>query len=459
MFSKVSEAPLLLLNTNRIRPTLCATERLVLVSASTDDWLASLDLKLPIETCFFEEQSSIRFWPEEPFPWCWNEIKLEKRLPPFLPPVTSAHSLYRNVLLLLSARRRPSFTAVVDYHEIHTRFRSTKSYNLLMSHALRNASYGTVLWILKSMAELSLRPNKETEKLKLRWLMQMGLRDDAWRFAVQRSDKIPEHIWLELFRTSKRGANRRLASAESNEPLTTDHLITLLKHRPLPQDGCFPSRVVFVILQAFMRVDRFDSAYRLAVSYLGNLPQDLSHRTRRGCLDIIHLFICHRSDTRGLRLLHHRHRTMLSLCSLHPQLRPNCTTLFILLGALRRSSHCGTHALAFVTSFKRRYGPQVEDDRVRRRIACLALKEGRMDVVDMMFANRVAGKRRFLQQPIGEETRGFSVRAPFREIYRKVGRENYLWLGIVKRQRRRQKMVLARYRLRKLKMDGGNRIN
>ncbi|EGO04483.1 hypothetical protein SERLA73DRAFT_173808 [Serpula lacrymans var. lacrymans S7.3] len=62
-------------------------------------------------------------------------------------------------------------------------------------------------------------------------------------------------------------------------------------------------------------------------------------------------------------------------------------TVFLLLRSLRYTKKCGTFAKAFLDSWKKRWGAKMESSMVRRRVAILALKEGRFDIVDEMMAS------------------------------------------------------------------------
>ncbi|KAJ7596953.1 hypothetical protein C8J56DRAFT_302268 [Mycena floridula] len=361
---------------------------------------------------------------------------------------TSHKSLYRNLLYLLSTRRPPAITALLDYHDLYPYFRSTRSYNLLISHALRHASFGTVRWLLKSMNNDMIPQNKETEKLKARWSIQQGWWDNVWSI-VDRSSfanrkfaaggHIPEHLWLEFFRAPARGAEWRGKPFEGQiplPPLSDDHrLTTLLGKRPMFTE--IPPRIVYFTLRGFLYAGRKDSAMKLAVAYLGQLPQFLDMKLTKGSLDIIHLLMAHYPESIGLRRLHETRRMLMKLQSLHPSFRPTSVTLYLLLGSLSRASQCGTQASNVVASFKMRWGPQVEDNRVRRRVASLALKEGRLDIVQKMFSDRsiALGK----EKPWLPSVRRILPHRPFQEIYPKIGLEKEYWIRLRKRWRQRRR--------------------
>ncbi|KAG6828704.1 hypothetical protein H0H92_007012, partial [Tricholoma furcatifolium] len=324
-------------------------------------------------------------------------------------------SLYQNLLRLLqNYDPPPALTTLVDYHDLHSGLRSTRSYNLLLSLAIRHSSYGTVKWLLAAMCADRLPGNLETWKLRIRWLVQSGMWDTAWNEAMTMSrnptgmsqaekatfktNALPFPIWMEFFRTLKRGADlpRRktlpvtppLEPIPSESDLYSTRYHTLMNNRPtiLPhQLYQTPPRTLYHAVWIMLHVGQVETALTLTKSYLAQLPPSISVSWYRVCLDILHLFIAKGSSQKGLRRLFETRRMMVSLLSVYPTLRPTSTTLFLLLSALFRAKRCGTVAVNTLRAFKSRYGPQTEDRRVRRRVISLALKEGRDDIVSEML--------------------------------------------------------------------------
>jgi len=63
------------------------------------------------------------------------------------------------------------------------------------------------------------------------------------------------------------------------------------------------------------------------------------------------------------------------LVKLNPRVTPNSTTVLLLLRHLRQTSKCADSGLRLVTRYKRLYGDEVDDERVRLRLASLAIKQ------------------------------------------------------------------------------------
>ncbi|KAJ7932477.1 hypothetical protein B0H13DRAFT_781984 [Mycena leptocephala] len=117
----------------------------------------------------------------------------------------SRKSLYKNLLRLLSSPRTASLPILLDYHELHDGFRSVRSYNLLISLAIRHVAYGTVEFLLNGMTADQISGNFETEKLKTRWYVRSGLWEHAWLHVTTTHPKvIPLPLWLDFFMGRKR---------------------------------------------------------------------------------------------------------------------------------------------------------------------------------------------------------------------------------------------------------------
>ena len=97
---------------------------------------------------------------------------------------------------------------------------------------------------------------------------------------------------------------------------------------------------------------------------------------------------------------------------MHPSFKPDSTTLLLLINALRTVKHAGKEAKAVVEQFRRRYGAHVVDDRVRWRLAWLALKERNVSVAQGAIREHDKAKRCGKQPDVSQEFR----RPAFHEI-------------------------------------------
>lgn len=406
--------------------------------------------------------------------------KPRKTKTPLAPLSTSASALCQNIMYVISRHNPPpSLPSLLDYHDLHPGLRSTRSYNLLLARALRHASYGTFEWLLAAMCADSLSGDLETRKLKARWLIQSGWWTKAWEEVTARqsvtigqpNNSIPLPIWLEFFRTLKRGtirrrrARARLEDAEVDscaapevltEPHESVHLYTsryrvLMDNQPTftPQElSLISPRAIYSIVLMMLKSGQRDTALLLTKTYFTNLPAKISTSWARTCVDIIHLHIALGSVKKGLGNMYESRRTLVLLLRLRRDLRPTSTTLFLLLAPLRQAKRCGTVAWNIFQSSTRNWGAALEDRRVRRRVAQLAAKEGRWDIVDRILRSERLSRwahatwkltRRVVGEAVTSPKR--LLRPPARKLFTHNGREQMHWCRFIKQVQRMKRRM------------------
>jgi hypothetical protein len=369
---------------------------------------------------------------------------LQTRPIPVIPVPTTPASLYRNLLYIISYRPTlPSVSALLDYHDLYPQLRSTRSYNFLIWFALRHCSFGSVQWLLGAMRADGVAESLETRKLQVRWLIQTGSWDQAWNETVRSSttgrSAIPLPLWLEFFRTLKRGIRRTRDWRHRSDPNTvySTRYRVLMANPPFPalhETALAPPRAVYYVVSMMLRTRHSKAALSLTESYFKSLPRKLSAAWTRRCLDIIHLQITMGCSHRGLKKFYQAQRTMNTLVGLHPGLRPTSGTLFRLLGPLRQAKHCGTMAWGLLERFRSQWGARTEDRRVRRRVAGLGIKEGRKDVVDAMVSreqrwSRIWGEWRTAEEVLGRPRRQVGGE----RLFKHNGREERRWQVLMRR--------------------------
>jgi hypothetical protein len=109
----------------------------------------------------------------------------------------------------------------------------------------------------------------------------------------------------------------------------------------------------------------------------------IDEETKRLCLDMIHLLLSINSKGGTIAFVENR-RLLVSLLKRHRSLQPTSQTLFLLLAPLKTARHRGTVAMKAIESFRKSWGNETVDDRVRGRVMKLAQKEGRIDIVKKM---------------------------------------------------------------------------
>ncbi|KAF5385506.1 hypothetical protein D9757_005354 [Collybiopsis confluens] len=368
--------------------------------------------------------------------------------PSKLPPATSRNVLYRN-LVLLSCRVPPiTLPQLIDYHALYPETHSTRSYNFLINMAIRTASFGSAQWLLESMERACIPRNLETYKLLIRWQIRTGAWDAAWRTLTEpgggeailqdmNKSGWPDFLWLEFFGSLKRKSLRRKGAVLVEGPkdslvvYTKRYLQVMEKHGTLSLADARP-RVVHSIVHALLRLGQNIHALRLAQTYFGHLPAHIGPEISLKCLEIIHVLIVFGSRARGRKKFREHRRILNSLLGLHSSFKPTPTTLYLLLGSLRGAIRCGALASGCLGSFKRRWGADIEDGKVRLRIASLGLKQGRLDITREMLS--VTAKQN------GSDEQRILRRPRFKRIFRGVGA---LW-ALEIRLRRRYRLIRRR---------------
>jgi hypothetical protein len=306
-------------------------------------------------------------------------------------------ALYQNLVSCLQGGQySPALSALLDYHSsFDPEIRSTRSFNLLLALAIKQTSFGVAWELLDQMKRESVASNFETRKLLLRLLVRTGRWDEAWR-VVSEADAATEgtiSLWLELFDMPKRGALRDSKLAPLHEyndsselsSLHADRYQFLLRKLPYILSHLHigkPIRLVGAIVRALMYLKHHRLALQLVTDYLRGLPGPVDAMANAQCLSLVHLLLVPLAHDRLGTLAAHRVARKVLAVALEemPGLKPNSTTLYLLLASLKNTRMCGTRALRLTRQFTRQWGEAIADRRVWRRVAALAVKEGRFGI-------------------------------------------------------------------------------
>ena len=392
--------------------------------------------------------------------------------PRILPIPTSARGLYNNLLHVLRIRApRPPLAALVDYHLLFPDCHSTRSYNLLISLSLHHRAYGITYTLFCKMQERSIQYNIETHRLLVRWLIDRGFWNKAWSYAMQLMKKFPDGgsqlpIWLEFCHSRKgpviirnafnsRGKRKRRQKATESVSIISARRSLMTTHMPLSMPALedTPPAGMRNIVQLMVKSRLRHQALKLTEDYFRALPLKMKARMNHRCLEIVKVHLLNDRKT-GIPRFNAAKKLLFSLLSLNPSLRPTSDVLLLMLGILKKAKRCGTLAWKFISLCKEKWGPRLEDRRIQRHVSKLALKEGRMDIVETIL--RVEAKHNHYRRTSLFETKvvGSTVRPPSkilrrpstRRIYPRNGRENYMWNRYCLRVRRTIKTRIARGR-------------
>ncbi|KAK7064293.1 tethering factor for nuclear proteasome STS1 [Favolaschia claudopus] len=336
----------------------------------------------------------------------------------------SRKSLYNNLLRLLSSRRNASLPVLLDYHELHHGLRSVHSYNLLIALAIRrHVVSGMIQFLFKAMDNDEIPGNRETEKLKVRWSVRTGNWDDAWlQVTAAHPNSMPLPLWLEFFHGAKvrRIPIPRRANALPSHGLSEARFQTLMQNLPtfLPNQVPGSVRAAHIVVRSMLSLDRPQSALTFAMWYFNGLPQYIDAPWAEKCVAVIDALIAFEAKKRGLRDFYAARRKLNSLLEIHPTFRPTAKTLYLLLGTLSHAKQRGTVSWQTLIKFKMRWGPQVEDSRVRRRVGSYAAE--RLSRLQL----RASGPTE--QSQLAHH----SMRTPFRVMFPRHGYEERLWKSL-----------------------------
>ncbi|TDL28520.1 hypothetical protein BD410DRAFT_834601 [Rickenella mellea] len=321
---------------------------------------------------------------------------------PLVPAPTTQAQLVNRMLQFLFHRPLPHFSRIVKFHDRFRHLHSTRSYNLLIQHAIRHSSYGTAKRLLSRMRYRGIRQDTETQKLYVRWMIRAGYWRRAWH-EVQ-SDirdgmgQPPIEVWLEFLGYADVAAFRQgVRPAGSSTPSLLSGTKVPHELRKLPVHDKVPlsvyeevvsalpmynpfdvvhtsPRVMMLVVRTFLLQHRPNHARQLTMAWIKLLPKHLRRIHRIRSLEIIHSHLVFAPVSTASHFK--TEKFVNKLCALHPQLQPNSTTLFLLLRTLKRTKNGGVLGKLLVHRFRKRWGPSVIDQRVRRRLAGLAVKEG-----------------------------------------------------------------------------------
>ncbi|KAK7694957.1 hypothetical protein QCA50_002145 [Cerrena zonata] len=312
--------------------------------------------------------------------------------------------LCEGLLRILHNDPPPSLSELLHYHASYGPLQSVKSYNLLISVALWHNQWGVARKLLNRMEFANILPDVETRKLRVRLLIRTGSWLRAWRQECSLSENegspLPFRVWAEFFGTAKHHGFRRseiittpggefssraipVPRSETEDPDShLNRIRLLLQYLPdvrANQVHKVPARIIYSVVNATLSHGHTEYARELTERYFRALPPVLVDAQLRHCMEIIHLHIL-RVQKRGLSKYYGSLWVLRRYLPMHSQFRPTPKTVLCILNTLQGTKRAGSLALRVAESFKKRWGPDVIDTQVRRRIASLALKEGRLDI-------------------------------------------------------------------------------
>ncbi len=298
-------------------------------------------------------------------------------------------SLSQRLLHLYISSPYVSIQSLVSHHNSFPDQQSSRSYNLLLRLAIRHSAFGTAHALIRSMRASCVPEDQTTWKLCVRLLVREGRWRDAHNLVFNLpkiftrtpfiSGRIPVSVWIELLGTAKRRAFQDLGR------LRDPGMCTLVRYRhvmrEVPKLGVSymdtpPPQVVYASVAALLRMQEREAARQVTNRFLPMDPKGLGLR-------LLHLHVAGEPRRRSLKTYNRAIKDLHGFRELCPELEPNSTTLFLLLGHLTGAKQGGVIGHALVGRFRHRWGNSVVSPRVERRLLALAVKEKRKDLIKM----------------------------------------------------------------------------
>jgi hypothetical protein len=295
------------------------------------------------------------------------------------------YSLFQRLMHLYTSSPHASIQSLVLYHGTFPDQQSSRSYNLLLRLAIRHSAFGTARAVLQAMRASRVPENQTTWKLCVRLLVREGRWSDAYNLVFNLpktpsrapfiSDGVPITVWAELLGTVKRRAFRGLERDPGMYTLSRySHVMHQLPKLGVSSMDTPPPQVVYASVAALLRMQEREAARQVTSQFLSIDPKGLG-------LQLLHLHVAAEPRRHSLMTFYRAIQDLQGFRMLCPELEPNGTTLFLLLGHLKRVKRCGIIGHNLVQWFRRRWGNSVVSPRVERRLLALAVKEKGVNLI------------------------------------------------------------------------------
>ena len=295
---------------------------------------------------------------------------------------TPDRSFYQNLIQLSASPLPPDATKMdrldelIHFHDRHPQHHSTTSYNLLISLAIAIREFRTASTLFQAMSRRGICGDFESRKLSVRLRLRQGEWTPAWLGETGGGKHLlPLPLWLEFF-----GAVRILQplSEDATWEEQRDHArkcaeavqsrySLLMRYRPAltaAQIASLPPRATFYLVRWILERGQRADAVDLTWKYFKQLPKPLSPVHSKYCTDIINIHLKTKakdvSDTRTW---------LRRLLALHPDLRPDSDTLFIILGTIRTVHGNSVVFERIIRQFQKEWGEDIVDERILSLLA------------------------------------------------------------------------------------------
>ena len=355
-----------------------------------------------------------------------------RRRPP-KPTVTSFRQ--ESPLAPISKPPTMNFETLHAYHARFPEFQTHQSFRVLAEIAIKEAKFGAVqrLWVeMDRKGMLGDWDSLDDGGVSLwavwvRWMVRQGRWAEAWKTAQRWRAKVAKHsaskfaseglphaIWIEFLgkahksvdRSSLTGYGSRQQSfptddeppdaqglVEDGEPSLGERHKLLMRqppHRNHSQMTNVRPRTIYALARARLRLGDRDWSMDLIRDWferMGSEKAKTDTKGNRACLRLLHLYLtlafpppngqrmAGSGVPRGFASVREMEAVIKRLTKLNPRVKPNSTTILLLLRHLRATAKCADNGVRLVKRYKMLYGDGVDDGRVRLRLAALAVKQ------------------------------------------------------------------------------------
>ena len=261
----------------------------------------------------------------------------------------------------------------------------------------------------------------------VRWMVRQGKWLEAWKTAQRwrvrtakvsgsrfASEGLPHAIWIEFLGKAHKSVDRLSSSGSDSqswswltdgEPPNTrvtvedgelglegqyQLLMRQPPHRNHSQITNVRPRTIYVLIRARLRLGDREWSMSIIRDWFERMGSGKAVRDTKGnraCLRLLHLYLAlafplpnerRKGGTeipKGFALVREMEAVVNGLMKLNPRVKPNSTTVLLLLRHLRQTSKCADNGFRLVTRYKRLYGDEVDDERVRLQLASFAIKQ------------------------------------------------------------------------------------
>ena len=346
-------------------------------------------------------------------------------------------TLCRRELLSTPVTKSPTLNFEI-LHAYHARFpalQTHRSFRVLAEIAINEAKFEAVqrLWIeMDRKGILGDWDSLDDGGVSLwavwvRWMVRQGRWVEAWKMAQKWRTKmaklsafelasggLPHAIWIEFLGKAHGsvdrppslgpGSRRRSRLADGGPLDTWDppqsgelapeerHKLLMRQppHRNHSQITNVRPRTIYTLVRA--RLWLGDREWSLNVirdwfKRMGSENARTDTKGNRACLRLLHLYLAlafpppngrqmsGSAVPKGFVLVREMEAVVSELMKLNPRVKPNSTTVLLLLRHLRRTAKCADRGVRLVNRYRRLYGDGVDDERVRLRLASFAVKQ------------------------------------------------------------------------------------